>query len=153
MSGIRTRSLVSGVLLAFAVSISNAEENEQIAACNLVESSEARIACLEDAIRRLSNETSDLAAETPETPSSVAELQTEAGSQADDAVSTVAVVAIAQAVCGIGTDRRHCAAVRHQHGIPLRLCVFGDGADQSRGDAQGFIGRRCCRARVADRPG
>ncbi len=70
MSGIRARSLVSGVLLAFALSVSGAEENEHIAACNLKTSSEARIDCLEDAIRSLTNGAAKVANETLETSAS-----------------------------------------------------------------------------------
>ena len=94
MFDIRTKQLVSGVLLVLGASISAAEENEHIAACSLKTSSEARISCLEDVIRNLSDDTSKVAANTPE---AVAKdlLPLEPGSQVAD---TTAIVATAAAV-------------------------------------------------------
>jgi len=95
MSDIRTKRLVSGMLLVLGANVSAAAENEHIAACNLETSSEARISCLEDAIRNLSNGTSKVAGNAPEAAAEEL-LPLETGSQVADTSAIVATGAAIQ---------------------------------------------------------
>lgn len=109
MSGIGTKQLVSGVLLVLGASVSTAEENKHIAACHLETSSEARISCLEDAIRNLSNGTSKVADKTPEAAAADL-LPLETGSQVADTTITVATAAAVQTVIDVPSTTAHSSA-------------------------------------------